>query len=287
MKKTLAFLNDNHFLIIIFLYLISSELFIYYYLSDSSSYLFRLTENQIMYLSSTSAQVVATLFGLTITGYIFFDGKLKNDTDEDDSLVDVINWMKQNYRKKLGWIAFFSFIAIFCCMANIILGCTKINILILNNSINFSIISILLIIAFIFEVIGPNIIQNSSKAAQKEMDITENTLMSSDHLADFLKTYNEIDQMLSQAVEKLLPNQENKNNHKNNNMYQNLKTIVSKELLPMNILGELNYLRKYRNYVVHGVDVSISQKAYTQIVKLKEEIEKALSNFPLVKTPSK
>ena len=36
----------------------------------------QLNETQIMYLSSTLAQVCAALFGLTITGYIFLEDKL-------------------------------------------------------------------------------------------------------------------------------------------------------------------------------------------------------------------
>jgi hypothetical protein len=43
--------------------------------------LFELTENQIMYLYSTSAQVLAAVYGLTLTGYIFLRGDLNREAE--------------------------------------------------------------------------------------------------------------------------------------------------------------------------------------------------------------
>ena len=57
-----------------------------------------LNENQILYLSSTLAQVSATLFGLSITGYVFLEDKLTKDAEKDDTLIDVIEKLKDTFR---------------------------------------------------------------------------------------------------------------------------------------------------------------------------------------------
>jgi hypothetical protein len=48
--------------------------------------MFRLNENQILYLVSTSSQVLAGIYGLTLTGFIFFRNELSREEQEDETL---------------------------------------------------------------------------------------------------------------------------------------------------------------------------------------------------------
>ncbi|PTV62581.1 hypothetical protein [Pseudomonas putida] len=63
-----------------------------------------LNENQIMYLYSTSAQVVAAVFGLTLTGYIFFRGELNREAQNDPTLADSVNRLESRYFQQLAMI---------------------------------------------------------------------------------------------------------------------------------------------------------------------------------------
>lgn len=78
-------------------------------------------ESQVMYLSSTSAQVIAALYGLTVTGYIFFDGKLKSYTNEDSSLQDIIDNLRSSFRKEIITISIICFISMAFSISNILL----------------------------------------------------------------------------------------------------------------------------------------------------------------------
>src|SRR3546814_11451832 len=49
-----------------------------------------LNENQILYLFSTSAQVLAGVYGLTLTGFIFFRNELSREELEDETLVEAV-----------------------------------------------------------------------------------------------------------------------------------------------------------------------------------------------------
>ncbi|PSU19934.1 hypothetical protein CTM97_18525 [Photobacterium phosphoreum] len=46
--------------------------------------MFELNENQILYIYSTSAQVLAGIYGLTLSGFIFFRNELSREQFEDN-----------------------------------------------------------------------------------------------------------------------------------------------------------------------------------------------------------
>ena len=81
-----------------------------------------LNENQLLYVSSTLSQIVATLFGLSVTGYIFLDEKLKNDIESDQSLIDIVRDLKNKYKSKIILTGVLTFSGIFLCIINICLG---------------------------------------------------------------------------------------------------------------------------------------------------------------------
>ena len=56
-----------------------------------------LNENKILYLFSTSDQVVAAIYGLTLTGLIFFRNELRWEEAEDETLADVLESLKHRY----------------------------------------------------------------------------------------------------------------------------------------------------------------------------------------------
>ena len=56
-----------------------------------------LNENQVLYLYSTSAQVLAGVYGLTLTGFIFFRNELSREEFEDDTLTEAVESLKSRY----------------------------------------------------------------------------------------------------------------------------------------------------------------------------------------------
>ena len=70
----------------------------------SISGMFRLNENQILYLFSTSSQVLAGIYGLTLTGFIFFRNELSREEQEDETLADAVESLKARYFRLLAFI---------------------------------------------------------------------------------------------------------------------------------------------------------------------------------------
>ena len=78
-----------------------------------------LNENQVLYLFSTGAQVVAGLFGLTLAGYTFLNDKLEKEAINDDPLYDAIEELRKIYYKMIKRIGIIGVISIALCMLNI------------------------------------------------------------------------------------------------------------------------------------------------------------------------
>ena len=62
-----------------------------------SGHALSLNETQILYLFSTSAQVIAAIYGLTLTGFIFFRNELSREEFEDETLADAVENLKARY----------------------------------------------------------------------------------------------------------------------------------------------------------------------------------------------
>ena len=244
-----------------------------------------LNENQLLYASSTLSQVVATLFGLSVTGYIFLDEKLKNDMEADQSLIDIVGELKNKYKSKIILTGILTFSGIFLCIINICFGINNVlfsiflNNFILNNSIFISLLSIFKIILFIIQIIDPEKIQKESnigkKHLAKNLEAKSNINFNRDSnvkvsLEDFLTTYNDIESKISEIVNSV---KINNLNDKNKNTYQNLKILQSSEKIDMELLNKIDSLRKYRNYLVHGQDMAINAKFYYLAKDIKEELE--------------
>lgn len=244
-----------------------------------------LNENQLLYASSTLSQVVATLFGLSVTGYIFLDEKLKNDMEADQSLIDIVGELKNKYKSKIILTGILTFSGIFLCIINICFGINNVlfsiflNNFILNNSIFISLLSIFKIILFIIQIIDPEKIQKESnigkKHLAKNLEAKSNINFNRDSnvkvsLEDFLTTYNDIESKISEIVNSV---KINNLNDKNKNIYQNLKILQSSEKIDMELLNKIDSLRKYRNYLVHGQDMAINAKFYYLAKDIKEELE--------------
>jgi len=263
--------------------------------SSNNSFIL-LNENRVLYISSTLSQVVATLFGLSITGYVFLDGKLKNDVEEDESLIDIVGDLKAKYKSKILSTGILSCLGIFLCIINMCLSANNfITIFVFNNSLVITFFSIVKIILFVKKIIDPQKIQKESssgkiqlmeKLEEESESISEKNNNDKVSIEDFLITYNNIESKISNLVSSSV-----KINGKYNNMHQNLKILESGKKIDMKLLEKINILRRYRNYLVHGRDMIVDEKVYYLAKKIKfptgKIYEDAFYTLELLKTVDK
>ena len=76
--------------------------------------------DSIAQVLTTSAEVVAGLYGLTLTGYIFFQDRLQQKADSDDLLEDIISLLKKRYHNMVLILSGICFIVIFSAFSFVI-----------------------------------------------------------------------------------------------------------------------------------------------------------------------
>lgn len=239
------------------------------FISISNNYHFN--ETQIMYFSSTNAQVVAALFGLTITGYVFFAGNMNDEyaKSEDKGIDEIWDDLNKKYSKLILAIGVIVFLCVFLCLINIflsnriILGGNIINNITLANSILFALSSIAMIIYFISLVVNPQRLENFSNSRIKIIE--ENIKQghngddgSPGNLQDFLSSYNEIEALIKKKYAEVSKSQYKLREMEN--MYSKIKFLQQMNAISGNLSGEVDTLRKYRNYVVHSTDMSVDKQ---------------------------
>lgn len=236
-----------------------------------------LNENQIFYLFSTSAQVLAGVFGLTLTGFIFFRNELSRAEFEDDTLVQAVENLKSRYFKILMFVTFLSIstllISNLAISAESVKGQSYITI-IMNLGQSLFVINLLVIAYFIFDVVSPKRIEKESKVIQQKVDPSPVDEDRGD-LEDFLANFNKLEYILQKYGQVYQSDFENKY-EKTKRRLSNVRLaefILRAEKIDKNLFEEVKSLVTLRNSIIHGADPVVSKK----VVELSKEILQKLA----------
>jgi hypothetical protein len=220
-----------------------------------------LDKTMIMYLSSTCAQVIAALFGLVVTGYVFFNDRLGELIDQDDTVTSAVEALRKTYYTFLCGLSISCVLAIILNIVNILSNKENevytgwFNLLIISESVFFTVLSVVLIVIFVWKVINPNRIKDISTKELNRMNNEIKGDISEKYLPEFLKAYNEIERIIDNLAEGYIAE-----GHKPNQMYQNLKMLLSSEKISQSLANDINILRQYRNFLVHGNEMLVSHE---------------------------
>ncbi|MEY0694830.1 hypothetical protein AB7378_13825 [Providencia rettgeri] len=276
---TLVFFKRNFILsskYFIFLSLIVGSIItiipIYVGLNNS---LFILNENQILYLYSNSSQVLAAIYGLTLTGFIFFRNELSRNEASDDTLSDATDSLKKRYRSQLIFITILSVSTLIT--SNVVISIESsewknAKIILMNLSQSLFILSLIVISFFIFDILEPKRIEKESLKIQSEIDPQESMSDKGD-LSEFLKNFNKIEDLLKEYGSPLYSGTGNIKFISNKIL---VNTIYRNELIDNGLRDDINKLVSLRNSIVHGAEPTVSNA----IVELsKEVLERLLTSL--------
>jgi len=232
-----------------------------------------LNENQVLYLFSTSSQVISAIYGLTLTGLVFFINELNREQIEDDTREASTRELKNRYYR------FLVFITILVCTAigigNSIISTESIgpgllNSILINAGQTAFAFSLIAIVIFIFEVIDPKALERASDRIKENLDPS----MDADEqgsLGDFIRNFNEVERILvdhGQAYEysavispqararKRLPN------------WRLAEVLFKNNKISEEIFAKIRELITIRNSIVHGANPVVSHR----IVKESEDV---------------
>lgn len=245
-----------------------------------------LSENQIMYTFSAASQVVAALYGLMITGFIFYEGKLNETISlvQDGSCEkDFIDSLKRDYHGELMFISITTGISLLLSLS--VISINNYNFLgnidkaiFISLSSGYAISTIISIILFSLKVTNPMSAEAFTRKDKYEIekeigkmeDINaEEQSINGELYFHFMKKYNELEDICKE----LINNNGIEANKSINTLYSSSKILLKLALVSDDIFEKMAYIRRYRNTLVHGEDYTISTALMGMLDEVLSELK--------------
>ncbi|MCU1092974.1 hypothetical protein JAK58_15800 [Stenotrophomonas maltophilia] len=244
------------------------------------SSVFYLNENQILYIFSTTAQVLAAIYGLTLTGFVFFSNELSREEFEDETLGEAVGELKKRYFILLSFItvlALLTFALSNLAMASEALQQSFVKVLIINSGQSFFATTMLAIAYFIFDVVSPDRIKRISRTLQDQVDPSHGVSRKGG-LEDFLRNYNQIEGILrnygySSLVsitaypEKMVSRTSNA---------RLAEVLFRNQWIGEGLFHRLRALITLRNSIIHGADPVVSEAMVSESAEVLRELSASL-----------
>lgn len=246
--------------------------------------LFDLTENQIMYIYSTSAQVLAGVYGLTLTGYLFFRSDLNREARSDETRAGSIEKLEKRYLWQLTLIT--ALVLGTIALTNVVIALEssenrKLLTVFMNVGQSFFGVAILAISFFVLDVIAPQNVEAASQAIQNEIDPAHNESSVKGSLEELLKNYNEIEDILINQSNRpsIVPYSSTyvKSFNRKPSNIKLAELLLRAEKIREELYQRLVQLIKLRNAIIHGAEPKVSNEMVERSAMVLRDLKDALS----------
>lgn len=212
---------------------------------------------------STCSEVLAGLYGITLTGYIFFADRFKDTSREDESLYDAVQALLIRYNHLAGFISLMCLVCTVMAEGVVLYGT---NTLLpaglyrfwINETLLLSFGTFNLILYFVISVLDPHKVNRISN--QKRAKISDDT---TGDAAEFMAVWGEIEDNLLALREELIRKMRfipGANSKGKPQMVQTLEILRNYGRINMNLWRKLDKLRQYHNLSLHDVNMAVSQE---------------------------
>jgi len=244
--------------------------------SLSSSW-FSLYENQSLYLFSTMAQVVAGLFGLTLTAYVFFADKLRAFSQKEDDYYEAVDTLLSQYFRNLIIVAVVCWTSFFFSVFAIIMlsqPSAIYNYFVKQSTVLFF-ASITLILAFGVAMLDPKKLAKETTRqkleAERRYTLTEPKTQAD--LGEFLRTYNQLEQLIIDFAGELVRNDQRNVTGFRPRILESMAVLGMHEIIYTELRSNIDELRRYRNGLVHGTDLTVSVPILNRLTEIYQDLE--------------
>ena len=226
---------------------------------------------------STCSEVLAGLYGITLTGYIFFADRFKDTSEEDESLYDAVQALLIRYNHLAGFISLMCLICIVLAEGIVLYGT---NTLLppgmyrfwVNETLLLCFCTFDLILYFVISVLDPHKVKRIS--SQKKAKISEDT--TTGDIEEFMAIWGEIEDNLLSLREELISKMRfipGANAKGKPQMVQTLEVLRNYGRINMGLWRKLDKLRQYHNLSLHDVNMAVSQEMCDLAKNVLTELE--------------
>lgn len=241
----------------------------------------RLNENQILYLFSTSNQVIAAIYGLTLTGLIFFVNELNREELEDETKDASVLELKQRYYSFLIVVTSLVGVTIFVGNGAIAIesvGPGLLSAVFINVGQSAFVVALLAIAIFVFEVVDPKALERASDRVKERIDPTRDANMTGS-LEEFMRNFNAIEAILMKYGEQYQYQTSPSPSLRPRKRISNLRLaefLLRGERIHRSLFEKLRELIALRNSIVHGADPTVSRQLVAESAETLKLLDEAL-----------
>lgn len=222
------------------------------------------TPDAVSSVMSTCSEVLAGLYGITLTGYIFFADRFKDTSRDDESLYDAVQALLLRYNHLAGFISLMCLICTVMAEGIVLYGTntllpTSVHRFWINETLLLNFSTFNLILYFVISVLDPHKVARISN--QKKAKISEDT--TTGDIEEFMAVWGEIEDNLLALREELISKMRfipGANAKGKPQMVQTLEVLRNYGRISMSLWRKLDKLRQYHNLTLHDVNMAVSQE---------------------------
>ena len=226
---------------------------------------------------STCSEVLAGLYGITLTGYIFFADRFKDTSRDDESLYDAVQALLIRYNHLAGFISLMCLVCTVMAEGIVLYGT---NTLLpaglyrfwINETLLMCFCTFDLILYFVISVLDPHKVARISN--QKKAKISEDT--TAGDIEEFMAVWGEIEDNLLALREELISKMRfipGANVKGKPQMVHTLEVLRNYGRINMNLWRKMDKLRQYHNLSLHDVNMAVSQEMCDLAKNVLSELE--------------
>ena len=225
---------------------------------------------------STCAEVLAGLYGITLTGYIFFSDRFQNTSKEDESLYDAVQALLLRYNHMAGFISLMCLICIVLGEGIVLYGTNTLltqwlHRFWINETLLLYFLTFDLILYFVISVLDPHKVSRIS--SQKKAKLSENTAPGDPE--QFMSDWLAIEERWQSLREKLIRDVRLVPGAGRNKpqIVHTLEILRNYGRISGGLWRKLDKLRQYHNLTLHDPGMTVSQEMCDIAKAVRTELE--------------
>lgn len=225
---------------------------------------------------STCAEVLAGLYGITLTGYIFFSDRFQNTSKEDESLYDAVQALLLRYNHMAGFISLMCLVCIVLGEGIVLYGSNTLlpkglHRFWVNETLLLYFLTFDFILYFVISVLDPHKVSRIS--SQKKAKLSEDVTVGDPE--KFLEDWAAIEEKLKVMREKLIRDVRlvpgaGKNKPQ---IVHTLEILRNYGRISSGLWRKMDKLRQYHNLTLHDPGMIVSQQMCDLAKETRAELE--------------
>lgn len=213
---------------------------------------------------STCSEVLAGLYGITLTGYIFFADRFRDTSQDDESLYDAVQALLIRYNHMAGFISLMCLVCTVLAEGIVLYGTNTLlprglHRFWINETLLLCLCTFDLILYFVISVLDPHKVKRIS--SQKKAKLSEDKTTGDPE--EFMAVWGEIEDNLLALREELVSKMRfipGANAKGKPQMVRTLEVLRNYGRISHSLWRKLDQLRQYHNLSLHEVNMAVSQE---------------------------